>query len=183
MSPSNRPVLGSPNALPTVSASTCSRQTRQEIFTLLLPNFARDQRRMKASAAAKRLRRPARVRPRRRSLFGPLRTRRWFRQSAVGLRVSSEALREVDRAMERFEELVLDWLRQVMEPRRRTSLEDVLAVLRRSGVAGTEGGLRQLIRHHLPQEQQRELVRVAESGRLYPATDPLSGALVRPGTC
>ena len=163
-----------PVGLPTTSSTRVRRPSRQEAFAQLFPNYEHDQRRRKAAAAAKRRQRSQ---PKRRSLFGAHKTRRWFqvRLRAAGLRVTAEALQEVDGAMDRFEELVRGWLRQVTGPRRSATLADVLEVLRRSGTAGTEEELRRLIRRHLTLERQTELIRVAESGgRLYPAVNPLT---------
>ena len=105
--------------------------------------------------------------------MAPHKTRRWFRQNARGLRVTPEALQEVDASMEKFERMVLGWLREVTGPHRAPTDSDVLAVLRRSGLAGTQPQLRRLIRQHMMLEEQQELIRVAECGRLFPADNPL----------
>ena len=135
------------------------------------------QRRREEAAAKRRRSQTARLPAKRSSLFGPLNNRRWFKRnaSATNLRVTPEALREVDRAMEQYEQLASRWLREVMAPRRgeEPTQSDVLALLRRSGVARSEPELRRLIRRYLPMEQQMELIRVAECGRLYPADNPL----------
>ena len=156
--------------------SAANKPSAQEAFARLFPTYQQDQQQRREEAAAAKQHRSSVVRKptKRSSLFGKLKTRRWFRQSAVGLRVTPEALREVDAAMEKFERLVRGWLRQVTGPRRAPTQSDVLAVLRRSGVAGSEPELRRLIRQHMMMEEQQELIRVAESGdRLYPADNPL----------
>ena len=154
--------------------ATAGKLNAKEAFARLFPNFERDQETKRAEAADKRRRSKVRV-TKRRSLFGSHGTRAWFRRNAVGLRVTSEALDEVDVSVAKFERMVTGWLDEVTGRNRAASLTDVLAVLRRSGMATTEAQLRQLVRQHMTLEQQQELIRVAEcGGRLYPAENPLA---------
>ena len=161
-----------------LSDTQLQRMSRQEKFTRLLPNFAHDQRRSEAAAAAaKRLQSSARPPRRRTTLPRVLGTRRWLLRAAAGLRVPDAALREFEHAVERFSSLLTNRLRRQAGSRGIPSMQDVLAVLRRSGLPDSAAELRRLICRQLPMEQQQDLIRVAESGgRLYPASDPLSAA-------
>ncbi|XP_043192466.1 mucin-12-like [Amphibalanus amphitrite] len=152
-----------------------SKLSAKEAFARLFPSFESDQKSRREEAAAKRRHRSSSGPQRKRnSLFGSHGTRRWFKRNAVGLRVTHEALNEVDVAMAKYERMVMRWLREVTGPDRAPTTSDILAVLRRSGTATTEPRLRQLIRMHMPLEQQQELIRVSEyGGRLYPTDNPL----------
>ncbi|KAF0304118.1 hypothetical protein FJT64_023980 [Amphibalanus amphitrite] len=152
-----------------------SKLSAKEAFARLFPSFETDQKSRREEAAAKRRHRSSSGPQRKRnSLFGSHGTRRWFKRNAVGLRVTHEALNEVDVAMAKYERMVMRWLREVTGPDRAPTTSDILAVLRRSGTATTEPRLRQLIRMHMPLEQQQELIRVSEyGGRLHPTDNPL----------